>query len=105
MAVLFCEVFHSVLHGLDQPPIAFLGLAMPVFRYSFQNWAVQAPCLVGVGAGAESSSLPPTKKKEQNSAALVMGSAVDLREGCASLSVPGENSRTASASLKRSKGK
>lgn len=80
---------------------------MPLFRYSSQNWAVRAACLVGVGAGAAlhhpagSTSLPPTKMKEQISAALLLRSAVGLRAGCAALSVPQENPGTGPVSQKR----
>ena len=84
---------------------------MPLFRHSFQNWAVRAACFVGVGAGAalhhpaESASLPPTKTKEQNSAAPLTGPTVGLRAGCAALSVPQENPGIAPVSQKRSKGR
>lgn len=50
---------------------------------------------MGAGASlhhpADRTSLPLTKMKEQNTAALFMGSAVGLRAGCAALSVPQEN--------------
>lgn len=70
---------------------------MPLFRYSFQNWAAQAACLIGVGAGAalhqpaESASLPLTKMNEQIHAVLIVRSAVGLRADSAALSVSQEN--------------
>lgn len=64
---------------------------------------------MGAGAAlqhsAESTFLPPTKMKEQNSAALRMGSAVGLRAGCAALSGPQENPGIGPVSPKRSEGR
>lgn len=71
--------------------------AMPLCRYSFQNRASQAACLIGVDAGAalhqqtESTFLPLTKMNEQIHVVLLVRSSMGLRTGSTALSVSQEN--------------